>query len=126
LVTHDVEARLLPGKPKKSPGRLLERVLTTAPKAQHKRWVVAAVLAFQQSRGQTHQRTADMNVCSTSAGAVLARPQVLQATRELLQGMVATGLAHPSQRLLERLFTLSISALAVHLPRLARLLRAAS
>ena len=37
--------------------------------------------------------------------------------------MVATGLAHPSQRMVERLFTLSISSGALNLPRLARLLR---
>jgi hypothetical protein len=37
--------------------------------------------------------------------------------------MVTVGLAHPSQRIIERLFTLSLSSLAVGLPRLSRLVR---
>jgi hypothetical protein len=124
LTAHGVEARLLPGKPPKSPARLLDQILTTAPKAQHSRWVVAAVLALQQSCGYKHELP--QAVPAEVAGAVLSRPQVLHAAHELLESMVATGLAHPSRRQLERLFTLSISASAVQLPRLARLLRALS
>jgi hypothetical protein len=122
LVRHEVEARLLPGPAKRSARALLDAVLTTAPRAHHKRWVVAAVLAFQQGRGRTFE-TATAAVPPEEPGAARTRSQVLAATRELLEGMVSTGLAHPSARMTERLFTLSVSAVAVHLPRLARLLR---
>jgi hypothetical protein len=122
LVRHEVEARLLPGPARRSARAVLDAILTTAPRAHHKRWVVAAVLAFQQSRGRTFE-TAAPAVPPEEAGAARTRQQVLAAARDLLEGMVSTGLAHPSARMTERLFTLSVSALAVHLPRLARLLR---
>src|SRR5262249_3875412 len=98
LVEHRVEARLLPRPPPKSPARLLDQILTTGPKVQHKRWVVAAVLALQIAHGHKHEPT-DAAAPAEEAGAVLSRAQVLEATRNLLESMVATGLAHPSQRL---------------------------
>jgi hypothetical protein len=122
MVRHEVEARLLPGPAKRSARAMLDSVLTTAPRAHHKRWVVAAVLAFQKSRGRTLE-TPTAAVPPEEAGAARSRQQVLAAAQELLEGMVSTGLAHPSTRMIERLFTLSVSAVAVHLPRLARLLR---
>jgi hypothetical protein len=125
LVRHEVEARLLPGPRRPSAVRLLDDILTTAPRAQHRRWVVVAVLAFQQSRGVSLTSVEDTAPAEAS-GAPLNRAQLLAATQELLQSMVATGLAHPSERMLQRLFTLSVSATAVHLPRLSRLLRALS
>ena len=102
--------------------RLLDEVLTTAPKPLHKRFVVAAVLAFQQSRGRVLQPPDDAR--HRKGGRPRSRVEVADAARELLEGMIATGLAHPSERMVERLFTLSVSAVAVHLPRLGRLLRA--
>ncbi len=122
LIRHEVEARLPPVVGKKSARALLDEVLTTAPKSLHKRWVVVAVLAFQQSRGRVLERPADA-ASPEEAGAPRSRSQVAAAARELLEGMTATGLAHPSERMVERLFTLSVSAMAVHLPRLNRLLR---
>ncbi len=123
MIRHEVEARLLPVAGKKSARALLDEMLTTAPKSLHKRWVVAAVLAFQQSRGRVLQLPSDATP-PEEPGAPRSREQVAAAARELLEGMVATGLAHPSERMVERLFTLSVSAIAVHLPRLGRLLRA--
>src|SRR5262249_31704367 len=123
LVQHEVEARLLPVGGKPSARALLDQVLTTAPRSLHKRWVAIAVLALQQSRGRTHTLAA-AEVRAEDAGAPRTRQQVLATTQEVLEGMITTGLAHPSARMLERLFTLSVSSLAVHLPRLARLLRA--
>ena len=121
LVGQEVEARLLPGK-RKSAGKLLDDVLTTAPRSQHTRWVVVAVLAFQQSRGRTIELTRDAAPAEIE-GAPLTRQELLASASELLASLVATGLAHPSERMRERLFTLSVSAGAVHLPRLAPLLR---
>jgi hypothetical protein len=123
LVEHEVEARLLPVGGKRSARALLDGVLTTAPRSQHRRWVTAAVLAFRQSRGRPFEPEA-ATAPAEETGAPRSRQQVLAATQDLLEGMVSTGLAHPSARMQERLFTLSVSALAVHLPRLARLLRA--
>jgi hypothetical protein len=123
LVRHEVEARLLSAGGKTSARVLLDQVLTTAPRSLHKRWVVAAILAFQQSRGRT-LALANLEVPAEAVGAPRSRQQILEATQELLEGMVTTGLAHPSARMMERLSTLSVSALAVHVPRLARLLRA--
>jgi hypothetical protein len=122
LVRHEVEARVLPAGGSRSARALLDGVLTTAPRSQHKRWVAAAVLAFRQSRGRPLEPAAAAP--TEGAGAPRTRQQVLTSVRELLEGMVTTGLAHPSARMQERLFTLSISAVAVHLPRLARLMRA--
>jgi hypothetical protein len=122
LVQHEVEARLLPAGGKRSARALLDGVLTTAPRSQHKRWVAVVVLAFRQSCGRPLGPAA-VTAPAEQAGAPRSRQQVLASARELLEGMVATGLAHPSARMQERLFTLSVSAVAVHLPRLARLLR---
>ncbi len=122
LVKYEVEARLLPGVHGASAARLLDDVLTTAPKAQHKRWVAAAVFALQQSRGVTLRRP-DEEALAAPSGAPVSREQLLAAARELLESMAATGLAHPSERMVQRLFTQSVSATALNLPRLARLLR---
>lgn len=122
LVGQEVEARVLPDQSKSS-GKLLDSILTTAPRSQQQRWVLVAVLALQQSCGRSIElpdATAPVEV----DGAPQTRPQLLGNVAELLAGMVATGLAHPSQRMVERLFTLSISAGALNLPRLGRLLRA--
>ncbi|HWG47347.1 MAG TPA: hypothetical protein VN688_31580 [Gemmataceae bacterium] len=123
LIRQEVEARLLPTGGKKSARTLLDQMLTTAPRSFHKRWVIAAVLALQQSHGRTFEE-AVASAPAESAGAARTRAQVLDAAHELLEAMVSTGLAHPSPRMVERLFTLSVSALAVHMPRLARLVRA--
>lgn len=122
LTQHEVEARLLPAAKGGSPARLLDQVLTTAPRVQHKRWVVAAVLALHQSAGRAIELPAT-TTAPEAAGSPITRRQVLRGTQELLEGMVSTGLAHPSDRMRQRLLTLSVSATAVHLPRLARLLR---
>lgn len=126
LVGQDVEARLLPGKRGKSASALLDEMLTTASKSQHRRWVVAAVLAFQQARGKALALPDETTIEAEADGTPLTRARVLASACELLAGMTTTGLAHPSERMVERLFTLSVSAVAVHLPRLARLLRALS
>lgn len=122
LIRHEIEARMLPGFRSRSASKILDEILTTAPRSQHKRWVVVALLAFQQSRGRTIESVEDAALIEPE-GAPLTRQQLLISAQELLESVVATGLAHPSERMVERLFTLSISAGAVHLPRLARLLR---
>jgi hypothetical protein len=123
LVQQEIEARLLPGPPRRSAAALLDSVQTTAPRSRHKQWVVALVLALQQSRGRTIELPGQ-TVPAEPESAPLTRQQLTASARELLTGVVATGLAHPSERMVERLVTLSITAGAINLPRLARLLRA--
>ena len=121
LTDHAVEARVFhfPGR---KPAQLLEAILTTAPKALHARWAVVAVLAFQASRGKVAVRP-EASVAAEPAGSPVSRKNLLIAARDTFAGMVATGLAHPSDRTAQRLFTLSVSAGASGLPRLARLVR---
>lgn len=121
LVKHGVEARLFAGSGTK-PAELLCGVKTTAPKAHHERWVAIAVLAFQASRGKAIERTEAVAAVGPT-GSPVTRKQVLEGARELFAAMVTTGLAHLSDRTAQRLFTLSVSATAVVLPRLARLVR---
>lgn len=122
LVQHDIEARLFPGGGTR-PAQLLDAVRTTAPKAHHVRWVVAAVVAFQASRGKAVALPAAAPA-EAPTGAPVTREQVLAAARGLFAAMAATGLAHVSDRTAQRLFTLSVSATALLLPRLAGLARA--
>jgi hypothetical protein len=122
LVAQEIEVRVLPVPRGKSAARLLDQALSTAPRSQHRHWVIVAVLAFQQSRGRAVSLP-DESAPAEAAGTPVTRRQVQTSTQVLLENLVGTGLAHPSERMVERLFTLSLSATATHLPRLARLLR---
>jgi hypothetical protein len=121
FVDHEVEARILPGTDT-SASRLLDAILTTAPKSSHSRWVVATVLALQQHWGKSIEPQST-TILAEKGDSPRTRTEVLDAVRGLLETVVNTGLAHPSERLYERTVTLSISALSVQLPRLGRLLR---
>jgi hypothetical protein len=120
FVDHEIEARILPGSDT-TPARILDGMLTTASKTVHARWVVAAVLAFQQHKGRSIARPRN-TLAPLVKDAPQTRPQIFQAVRRLLEVVLHTGLAHPSDRLQERFLTLSISALGGHLPRLGRML----
>lgn len=122
FVEHEVECRFFPPTGKPTEKKLLEGALCTAPKSQQPLWVAAGVLALQKLAGKTIEPP-DAVVPADASGAPRDRGEVLSATRDLLEGMVATGLAHPSGRMVERLLTLSVSATGVHLPKLARQLR---
>ncbi len=123
LIKHEVEARFVPTEKVRHPSKLLDHVLTTAPKSQHKQWVIAAVVAFHRHRGQDLTFVEDL-VAQDAAGAPRTRGEILKSAQSLLESLVTTGLAHLSERMVERLSTLSVSATGVHLPRLSRLLRA--
>ncbi len=122
FVEHDIEARVFPAAAVRSSSLWLDQVLTTAPKSQQTEWVVAAALVLQQMSGTNVEELAESLL--SDDGAPRSRQEVLIAVRELLASMLTTGLAHPSPQMRERLLTLSVSAVGVHLPRLARLLRA--
>lgn len=116
---HEIEVRVLPTT-KKGIG-LLEEVLSTAPKTLHKRWVLSAILALKHKEGAA--LAAPSSIQKTDVESPRTRTQILQDTFTALSKMLTTGIAHPSQRMVERLATLSMSASAVHLPRLAHMLR---
>lgn len=115
----EIEVRVLPTK-KKGLG-LLEEVLSTAPKSLHKRWVLSAILALKQMEGKAIEATS--LVLQNTIESPRTSTQILNDTSKTLSSMLFTGISHPSQRIVERLATLSMSASAVHLPRLAHLLR---
>lgn len=121
FVGHDVEARVLPAANARSAGKWLDQVLTTAPKSQQTEWVVAGALALQRMAGVNLAGVAES--LPRDDGAPRSRHEILASVRGLLASMLTTGLAHPSSQMRERLLTLSVSAVGVHLPRLARLLR---
>lgn len=121
---HEVEVRLPPGSIVKRPVQYLDRMLSTAPKIMHKYWVVAAVLAIWQLHDRALPQADSEVLAGDDGGAPRSREELLTNARQLIESMVATGLAHPSQRTLQRLLTLSVSTTAARLPRLGRLLRA--
>jgi hypothetical protein len=121
FVDHEIEARILPGET--TPAKLLDGILTTASKTSHARWVVATVLAFHQHKGKSIERP-DTSILVEADDTPQTRGEVLHAVQHLLGTMIAMGLAHPSERLHERLLTLSMSALGIRCPRLSRQLRA--
>lgn len=122
LIQHDVEIRVLPGK--LTGARLLESMLSTAPKALHKRWVVMAVLALGQKHGVEFGSAKQRQL--ETVDSPVNRQQVLSSAAQLLTNMLSSGIAHPSTRQVERLFTLSISAQSVQLPRLSHSLKSLS
>ncbi|MCA9089858.1 MAG: hypothetical protein KDA90_14635 [Planctomycetaceae bacterium] len=123
---HDVEVRFLPpavSAAGRVPGTmLLESALSTAPQAFHRRWVTLAVLAIRTALGTPLQPPAEATTAK-AAGLPRSRKELLTSVERLLVSMIAVGLSHPSDMLLQRLFTLSVSCVGAHLPRLARELR---
>lgn len=115
----DAELQILPTKDKGA--KLLDQILSTAPNALHKRMVLLGILALKRLHGQ--EITISNDFAPDACEAPRSRQEVLAETQILLQAMLSNGVAHPSARIVERLFTLSLSASAVHLPRLAHLLR---
>lgn len=122
FVDHEVDARLLDGGSAGTASDMLDRVMTTSPKALHREWTVAAVLAVWRDSGRDPHALLHSEVESAEwphAGMAAS----LQASIVAIEEMVAIGIAHPSTRSIERFFTLSVSARAAGLPRLSRLLR---
>jgi len=121
LPQHGIEIQVMPGKERGL--KLLESMLSTAPKQLHKKWVATAILLLQMQEGKDLKLSA---VARNDIESPRTQMQVLQESRKLLVSMMDIGVAHPSTRLIERLFTLSISASAVQLPRLSTLLKTIS
>lgn len=120
LPQQNVEIRLLPTADRGK--KLLEQLLSTAPKAMHKHWVATALLVLARKSGKNLQ----LSSSRVSVEAPRNQKSVLRESRKLLESILDNGVSHPSTRVVERLFTLSISASVVQLPRLSNLLKTLS
>ena len=105
-------------------GGLDGAIVTGSPK-DARRLVLAALLVFQKSRGQSWPETGDETVAALAenSGAPRSREEVLTSGMALICETVKAGLAHAPAAIGERFATLSVSALAVNLPRLSLALR---
>lgn len=123
LPQHSIEVRIMPSTIESKGTRLLDGILSTAPTALHKKWVATAIVLLQRRAGRTLvQTTSSLTECESPKSQI----QILQESRTLLASMLDIGVAHPSPRLIERLFTLSLSASAAQLPRLSKSLKTIS
>jgi len=119
LPAHNIELRVPKTEDKGS--KLLDQVLSTASKALHKQWIIRAICTLKKQSGKEIELV--QNKIVDNADSPRSRQEILHETQKLLETMLANGVAHPSSRIIERLSTLSMSALAVHLPRVSHLLR---
>ncbi len=107
------------------PGAGLDGMLCSChadPPCEHR---VTALLAFLAREGRFSVSRTEIAL-QASAGAARTREEVIASARTLLQELVVLGIPRLSSSTVERLRTLSISAHAVDLPRLERLLAALS
>lgn len=116
---HEVEVRWIPGDWGRAAAAPLEAAHSTAPRRAHPMWVAAAALGLRSDAGREDRRASDVAPDAPS-GAVRARAEVVRVVVDLLEGFVATGIAHPAERWAVQLATLAPSATAVHLPRVDR------
>lgn len=103
--------------------RLLDEILSTAPKALHKRWVCAAILAMKMQKGIAFDSELVRREFIVSSPRLAI---VLNEIHNLAGDILGTGIVHVSDRIRERLLSLSVSASVVQLPRLANLLHGIS
>jgi hypothetical protein len=110
------------------PGGGLDGAIVTGPPKDAARLVLAALIVFQKSRGTTWPDASDgaVAVLAESSGAPRSREEVLASAIGLLCETARAGLVHATPATCERFATLSVSALAVNLPRLSLALRGLS
>ena len=118
----DVEVKLLPSET--AGKKLLEELISTAPKSFHKRWVTMALLLLKHGQGEKVSLVED--AVERVVSSPRSREQIVAECKALLTGLVANGVVHPSEMLIEKLFSLSVSASSVGLPRVSNLLKSLS
>lgn len=112
---------LMTDKPAKTLRRLLEQFKSTVPKPEHSKSVLLAVLVLKQSAG--HEVSVDSVATGSISEAVREdRIRISKQTQALLSSFAASGIGHPSSRIIDRFQTASVAAEAARFPRLARLL----
>jgi hypothetical protein len=106
------------------PGAGLDGIIISGNAKDERRIAVAAVIAFQKSKGVPWEFGArGAGVPEESEGAPRSRSEVLEAAQQLLVEALNNGLARVSSATRQRLATLAVSATGVNLPRLAMGLR---
>lgn len=117
----DVRVILTTDRPSKTLLKLLAQFKSTVPKSDHPRWVLQAVLAIKTAAGKSTNVENDPGAELTQAIRE-DRQRVAKLAGKLLRSVAATGIAHPSTRIVERFQTASVAADAARFPRLSRLL----
>ena len=117
----EVRVVLMTDRPAKTLRRLLDQFKTTTNKREHARWVMAAVLALKQAAGKSTSVENDPGGEITEAIRE-DRQRIAHYAQSLLAAVAASGIAHPSSRIVERFRTAGVAAEAAYFPRLARLL----
>jgi hypothetical protein len=116
-----VSVVLMTDQPAKTLRKLLDQFKTTSNKSEQARWVMIAVLAIKRAAGKS--TVVDREDGATLSEAVRGdRRRIAWRSVKLLRAIAASGIAHPSSRIVERLHTASVAAEAARHPRLARLL----
>lgn len=105
------------------PGGGLDGAIVSGVKGLTAHWVVAAVVALQVGLGVAWEAPEEPREAASDAGAPRSRVEVLAACETLLAETMDVGLARISPSNHQRWSTLAVSALGVHLPRLAASLK---
>lgn len=118
---NSVTVLLMTDRPAKTLKRLLDQFKTTAPKSDQAKWILRAVLAIRHHAGKS-PLTASVAQGEMTEAVREDRQRVATQVRRLATAIAATGLAHPSSAMLQKLQTMSVAAEAAKFPRLGRLL----
>lgn len=95
----DVEVKLLPSET--TGKKLLEELISTAPKSFHKRWVTMALLLLKHGQGEKVSLVEE--AVERVVSSPRSREQIVAECKALLTGLVANGVVHPSEMLIEKL-----------------------
>lgn len=110
-----------------APGSGLDGIIASGNIRDERRVVVAAVIAFQKSKGVGWESaTREATVLEAADEAPRSRGEVMDSAQQLFAEVLKNGLARVSAAMQQRFATLAVSATGVHLPRLALVLRSLS
>ncbi|MBX7219054.1 MAG: hypothetical protein K1Y36_03840 [Blastocatellia bacterium] len=106
------------------PGQGLEGMLCSCKAREFCSHRVLAVLLYQKAAGVVLEGAAQApRILQETGQAPRTRNEILVATKSLLAECLHTGICHLSEATEQRLVTLSVAAVGVHLPRLSHVLR---
>lgn len=108
------------------PGGGLDGMIVSGNAKDERRIAVAAVIAFQKSKGVGWNLPTRTTAPEDVSGAPRTRSEVIESAEALFAEMLENGLARISPAAQQRLATLAVSATGVNLPRLALMLRGLS
>lgn len=108
------------------PGGGLDGAIVSGTATRAAALIVASVVGLQRAAGVTWEAPSDWVGTYRADGAPRSRREVLESCQSLLSETGSIGLSRLSKSNLERWRTLGVSAVGVHLPRLALVLRGIS